>query len=506
MPRKATPRRSPARGSAAPLQIPRRKPLAARVGVFGVGHHTYWNQFPGLLDEMHRKQRHLVARLERLGVKVVDFGLVDQAEGAYALLPRMQAAGLDLVFCDMVTYATSSTWGAIVRNLQTPIVLVALQPMAAMDYARGSTYMQLCNDDVCSVPEFTGVAVRMGRPAPPLILGMMENDPVAEAELAEWCQLARVLHDLRGARIGHMGHVLEAMLDMHTDPTAVTAAMGCHVVQAEAEEVLRQFRRIPAGDADVAAKRALILAFFDTPEPKSDPVTTRLTEEDLDMAARAAVALDRFIEERNLDGLAYYYEGEPDSELRRLVSSFIVGNSLLTAAGFPMCGEYDIKTCLAMLIMDRLEIGGSFAEFHPVDFVRGTVLVGHDGPHHLNVAQGKPVLRSLKKYHGKPGSGASVEFGLKTGPITMLSISVNGEGRFKFVIAEGQSLAGPIPPTGNTNTHGQFAPDVRTFLRRWVAQGPTHHFALGIGHRAATLKKLADILGIESVIVTPHEE
>lgn len=487
-----------------PLQIPRRKPLAARVGVFGVGHHTYWHQFPGLLDEMRRKQRHLVERLERLGVEVVDFGLVDQAEGAYALLPRMQAADLDLVFCDMVTYATSSTWGAIVRNLQTPIVLVALQPMAAMDYARGSTYMQLCNDDFCSVPEFTGVAVRLGRPAPPLVLGMMENDPQAEAELAEWCQVARVLHDLRRARIGHMGHVLEAMLDMHTDPTAVTRAFGCHVVQAEADEVLRHFRAVAPDAAEVAAKRELILSFFDTPDPGSDPVAARLTDDDLVMAARAAVALDRFIADRKLDGLAYYYEGEPDSDLRRLVSSFIVGNSLLTAAGFPMCGEYDIKTCLAMLIMDRLEIGGSFAEFHPVDFVRGTVLVGHDGPHHLNIAQGKPVLRSLKKYHGKPGSGASVEFSLKTGPITMLSIGVTGEGRFKFVIAEGESLAGPIPPTGNTNTHGLFAPDVRTFLRRWVAEGPTHHFALGIGHRAATLARLAEILGVEYAIVTPH--
>lgn len=487
-----------------PLQIPRRKPLAARVGVFGVGHHTYWHQFPGLLDEMRRKQRHLVERLERLGVEVVDFGLVDQAEGAYALLPRMQAADLDLVFCDMVTYATSSTWGAIVRNLQTPIVLVALQPMAAMDYARGSTYMQLCNDDFCSVPEFTGVAVRLGRPAPPLVLGMMENDPQAEAELAEWCQVARVLHDLRRARIGHMGHVLEAMLDMHTDPTAVTRTFGCHVVQAEADEVLRHFRAVAPDDAEVAAKRELILSFFDTPDPGSDPVAARLTDDDLVMAARAAVALDRFIADRKLDGLAYYYEGEPDSDLRRLVSSFIVGNSLLTAAGFPMCGEYDIKTCLAMLIMDRLEIGGSFAEFHPVDFVRGTVLVGHDGPHHLNIAQGKPVLRSLKKYHGKPGSGASVEFSLKTGPITMLSIGVTGEGRFKFVIAEGESLAGPIPPTGNTNTHGLFAPDVRTFLRRWVAEGPTHHFALGIGHRAATLARLAEILGVEYAIVTPH--
>jgi len=167
-----------------------------------------------------------------------------------------------------------------------------------------------------------------------------------------------------------------------------------------------------------------------------------------------------------------------------------------------MCGEHDLRTCLAMLIMDRLEIGGSFAEFHPIDFERDSVLVGHDGPHHLNIAEGKPVLRSLRKYHGKPGSGASVEFRLKEGPITMLSIGVTATGRHKFVIAEGESVRGPIPPTGNTNTHGKFRPDVRTFLKRWAAEGPTHHFALGLGRHAETLRKIAEVLGVEAAVVT----
>ena len=216
------------------------------------------------------------------------------------------------------------------------------------------------------------------------------------------------------------------------------------------------------------------------------------------MAARVAVALERFVDEYELDGLAYYYEGEPDSPMRQLVTNLTVGNSLLTAAGFPMCGESDLKTCVAMLIEDRLDIGGSFAEFHPIDFKEGFALVGHDGPHHLNIADGKPVLRSLTKYHGKPGSGASVEFRIKEGPITMLGIGMTGENRFKFVIAEGKSVRGPIPPTGNTNTRGFFEPDMKTFLKRWVAEGPTHHFALGIGHHGESLEKIGQILKLDT--------
>ena len=166
-----------------------------------------------------------------------------------------------------------------------------------------------------------------------------------------------------------------------------------------------------------------------------------------------------------------------------------------------MCGEYDIKTCVAMLIMDRLGIGGSFAEFHPFDFQEDFILVGHDGPHHLAIAEGKPILRSLKKYHGKPGNGASVEFKIKEGPITMLGITQTANGKFKFVIGEGESKAGPIPPTGNTNTRGFFEPTTKQFIKKWVMEGPTHHYALGIGHRADTIAKIAEILGIEYVIV-----
>ena len=483
------------------MKISRRKPLTARAGLMGVGLDTYWEQFPGLLDELMKKMGILERKLSARQVEVISFGMVDNARRAFETLPAIKAADLDILFVDMLTYATSATFGAIVRDMNIPVVLVALQPLQALDYAHATTYMQLCNDDLCSVPEFTGVAIRMGKTPPPLVLGMLEGDAAADARLDEWCRVAHVLHDLRRARIGHLGHVLEAMLDMQTDPTAVTAQFGCHVVQCEADQMMPIYRSIDPAGEEVAAMKKRILDFFDTPDPVSDPLTCKLTDADLETAAVVAVTLEKYIAEKSLDGLAYYYEGEPGSPVRKLVTNFIVGNSLLTSAGFPMCGEFDIKTCLAMLIMDRLEIGGSFAEFHPVDFTNDTVLVGHDGPHHLNIADRRPVIRSLKKYHGKPGSGAGVEFNIKTGPITMLSIGVKADGKFKFIIAEGESVAGPIPPTGNTNTHGRFQPDVRTFLERWVAEGPTHHFALGIGHHAETIRKVADALGIEAVVI-----
>lgn len=483
-----------------PKQIERLKPLFARAGLLAIGHHVYWSQFDGLLDEMTRKRQHVQSLIESEDVEVADFGMIDQAQAAYDAVPKIKAADIDVLFVDMATYGTSSTFGILCREIQVPIVLVAIQPLSAMDYPNGTTFMQLCNDDFCSVPEFTGVAIRFGRRPPPVILGHEKNDPIVDAEMASWCGIAKVLRSLRTARIGLMGHVLESMLDMHTDPTAITAAFGSHVVVVEPGDVYKHFQNCPASAVEMW--KARILEFFDTPDPQSDPLTEKLTERDLETAAKAAVALEALIAEKQLDGFAYYYEGEPESELRTLVTNFIVGNSLLTGAGFPMCGEFDLKTCVAMMIMDRLGIGGSFAEFHPVDFKLDSVLVGHDGPHHINIAANRPVIRSLKKYHGKPGAGAGVEFQIKEGPITMLSIGQTASGKFKFVIAEGESDRRPIPPTGNTNTHGVFKPDVRTFLKRWVAEGPTHHFALGIGHHASELIEIAQILDIEYALVT----
>ncbi len=484
------------------MTIERRRPLRARVGVLGVGHHTYWSQFEGLREVMLGKIDTFKGKLEGACVDVWDFGLVDDSKAAYTALDAIKMADLDLLFIDMVTYATSATFAPLIQALSIPIVLVVLQPLKAMDYARGTTFMQLCNDDFCSVPEFCSVAVRMGKKTPPLVIGLREGDAEADEEIRSWCRIAHVLHDLKRARIGLMGHVLECMYDMHVDPSLVTRSFGCHVVQIEPEDIYKYYARI--GEADIAPMRARILSFFDTPDPVSDSLTSTLLESDLKVAARAAVALDRAIDELDLTGLAYYYEGEAGSDLRTMVTNFIVGNSLLTAAGFPMCGEFDLKTCVGMLIMDRLEIGGSFAEFHPMDFNTGSILVGHDGPHHLNIADRKPVLRSLSKYHGKPGSGAGVEFKIKEGPLTMLSVTVNASGMLKFVIAEGESLQGAIPPTGNTNTHGYFKPDVKTFLKRWTAEGPTHHFALGIGHHGDELEKLARVLGIDCARI-PNE-
>ena len=286
---------------------------------------------------------------------------------------------------------------------------------------------------------------------------------------------------------------------MHTDPTACTAAFGSHVKMLEMCELARLSEAVT--DDEIKEQIKEITDIFEICDPSLDPLTDFVHEEDLAYSAKLAAALKRLVYDNKLTALAYYYKSEPQNPYEQLAANLIIGNTLLTSSGIPLAGEADLKTAAAMLIMKNIGGGGSFAEIHPFDTSDNVVHIGHDGPHNTAIAEGKPRLRKLKKYHGKSGSGIGVEFSLKAGPITMLSIGVNRNGKFRMVAAEGTSIAGEIPQTGNTNTRASFGDNVCKFLEHWCEAGPTHHFALGVGHHMGTLRKFARISGIELVEV-----
>jgi L-arabinose isomerase len=289
------------------------------------------------------------------------------------------------------------------------------------------------------------------------------------------------------------------MLDMYSDFTQVHAQTGAHVEVLEIDDLVA---RVEGADADAVRRKGdEIRATFDLADAGVDPIAAEITPEVFDWSARVAVGLDRLVEDFELDGLTYYYRGVDGNAAERVTSGLIVGNSLLTARGIPAAGEGDLKTNIAMLLLDRLGAGGSYTEFYALDFEEGFVLMGHDGPGHLAIAEGRPVARALKLYHGKAGAGLSIEMKVRLGPVTILGVTQTADGNLKLIAAEGESIPGPTFQIGNTNSRIRFASGPTAFFDAWCAEGPTHHVALGVEHQLSRIRKAADLLGVELAVV-----
>jgi L-arabinose isomerase len=470
----------------------------ARVGIFGIGLAAYWPQFDGLHERLEGYQRGIETRLAEIGADVVSAGLVDTPQAARRAGTELAAARVDLVLLYTATYATSSQVLPVVQAAGAPVVVLNLQPTRTLDYAAMTTGEWLANCSACCVPEIAGAFTRARIPYRTVTGTLLDGDPAWDV-LRQWLDAASAVRSLRSARIGFLGHTYPGMLDMYSDFTQVHAQTGAHVEVLEIDDLVE---RVESADADAVARKGdEIRSTFDLADAGVDPIAAEITPEVFDWSARVAVGLDQLVGDFELDGLTYYYRGVGGNVAERVTAGLIVGNSLLTARGVPASGEGDLKTNIAMLLLDRLGAGGSYTEFYALDFEEGFVLMGHDGPGHLAIAEGRPVARALKLYHGKSGAGLSIEMKVRLGPVTILGLTQTAAGRLKLVAAEGESIPGPTFRIGNTNSRIRFSSGPTEFFDAWCAEGPTHHVALGVGHQLTGVRKIADLLGLELAVV-----
>lgn len=476
----------------------RKKRINAKVGVFGIGLAAYWPQFEGLEQRLKGYQKGVEKRMAAFGCDIVSAGLVDTAPGAREAGDLFAQHNVDLIICYVATYATSSQVLPAVQRRKAPVLILNLQPAAQLDYPNVTTGEWLANCCACCVPEISCAFARAGIQFN-VVSGMLENDDRAWGEIRDWCMAAGVMRSLHYARIGFLGHTYPGMLDMYSDFTMHSAQLGSHIEVLEIDDLAKRVASVT--EKEIKAKTQEAKDVFDFADPGKDPIAKKIEPEDMEWAARVAVGLDKLAADFDLDGLTYYYRGLDGNESERLGAGLILGNSLLTARGIPASGEGDLKTCVAMMIMDRFEAGGSYTEFYAMDFVDNFILMGHDGPGHIAISDARPTLRGLGLYHGKRGFGVSVEFSVRRGPITILGMTQTIDGRLKMLGAGGECIPGPTMRIGNTNSRLKFALDPATFMNRWCEQGPTHHCALGIDDQLPRLEKLSRLMGLELITV-----
>ena len=487
--------KTPLPGCFPPINCYNHSMKTCRIGLFGVGLETYWPQFRGLKMRLESYLGEVAKKLARPGIEIVNLGLIDSPAKAFEGGHRFRREDVDVIFIHVTTYALSATVLPVVQRAKVPVVVLNLSPEAAIDYAKfnrlkdrtamTAKWLESCS--ACALPEIANVFRRARIPFHQ-ITGMLHDDPVCWGEVSDWIEAVKVARVMFHNRLGLMGHYYGGMLDVASDLTQHCATFGGHMEIIEVDELAQMRRGVSA--RQIAGR---INQFYETFDVGTDCV-----RDELERAARTSVALDRLVEKHDLGSLAYYYLGTGNAENEETISSIILGNSLLTARGIPVAGEYEVKNAQAMKIMDAFGAGGSFTEYYAMDFKDDVVLMGHDGPGHFGIAEGKTKVRPLVVYHGKVGRGLSVEMSVKHGPVTLLSVVQTAEGTLAFLTAEAESVPGPILQIGNTNSRYRFSIGAREFVNQWNARGPAHHCAVGLGHIAGKIQKLGQLLGIDT--------
>jgi len=487
-----------------------------RIGLYSAGLNTYWAQFDGLRERLEFYNSFIAGRLGEYG-DVFNFGLMDSEDAGKNAGEYFNSNNVDIIFAHSATYFTSSYVLPVHQICKAPVVWLNLQPAARMNYAKTGTGEWLAHCVGCPVPEVSNAFERAGIPFRVVngLLGLEDTPAISVAdevtanmpqakrawdEIAQWARAAQVKRSMQGARFGFLGNNYSGMLDMYSDMTMLQAQLGLHIEILEMCDLDAELKRV--SDDDIAEKRRQVEEFFvisgDSP---SDPIARKPSDEQLEWACKVAAAQQKLVSARRLDALSYYYHGADDNHYERLQGGFIVGHSLLTANGVPCAGEGDLKTNVAMKICDILGTGGSFTEIVAMDYLSNTMLLGHDGPFHIRISDGKPTLRGMGVFHGKRGSGVSVEANVISGPVTTLGLTQTGNGRLRLIASEGMAVKNPILAIGNTQTHIDFGMPLDDYMTEWFAQAPTHHCAMSVGHNAELFRKAAELMNIEFVRV-----
>jgi L-arabinose isomerase len=453
-----------------------------RIGFLPTGHEIYWSQFEGLRERCLAMRDRFLAELAKCG-EVVAPDLVDTPERAAAAGELFRRQRVDLVIIFPLGYTTGMVMVPAVHSLSVPLRLLNAHVDSGYDYRQADTAEYLYHEGPCCVPEYAGTLVQLGKRFR-VCTGYLGQERLW-AELRADCLGAACARAFRELNLGLIGCTYTNMTDMPVDEHRILRATGRLLCRPEVEEVAEAFQRVTESQLDRMYRE--FREMYD--------VDATVTNEHLRFSAQAAVAYDEVIRRHDISAFGYYWWGEKEW-ITQLRAQSTLAVSRLAALGRPGVTEGDVKTAMAMKIFDLMGAAGMFVEFFAFDLRQEFLLLGHDGPANINMAEGRPRLQHLAVHHGKTGHGLGIDFQVGSGPVTLLNLSQFGAGdTFKLIYTVGEVIPGDVLSIGNPNCRVRVPRPIPEFFDAWCQQGPCHHLALGLGDRTREVEAFAEAMG-----------
>lgn len=329
------------------------------------------------------------------------------------------------------------------------------------------------------------------------VFGHIEND-AAIAEIVQYARAAGCVKNLKGKKIGLLPHRSAGvpMYDTFPDETRMMGQTGIKIVFLYINELLEGMKKVKDSETDNLIKE--LYKICDVVEP---------TEEEIALAARQAVALERLVQKREVDALAIdMFPG-----LTPICGMIpCVGMARLIDKGIVVATEGDLSVSVAGLIIK--ELCGKpvhFFENLMFDEEKNWVLGGHEGGSAgFSMAKRgtRPKLRNTQyinfgKVPGAPFNGVLPEFITDPGPVNLLTL-FRCEGGYEFRLARGESV--DTHPRDVHFEHTVFKPNVslKNYFSRIAEAGTCHHFALVHADISGEIEKVAEILNMKLEYLT----
>ena len=460
--------------------------VTPRIGLLPTGLQIYWEQYPRLRERGLAMYDQLVAGLSEFG-EVFSPGLVDNDERAAEAAKYLKDQDVDILLIFPFGYTTGAMITPTIRALDVPIRLINGHVDSSYDYKNADTEEYLYHEGPCCIPEYSAAMVSQGKKFQ-VITGYFAQKEFWD-EIRHCCLGAAAASAFTKCRFGVIGSTYTNMCDMPTDEHRILKITGRLICRPEVEEVEEAYKTVTDEELEAMYK-----------EFRNDyRVDASVTNEHMRESAKIAVAFDKIIKKYGIDAFGFYWWGQkPYMVELRAQSALAV--SRLAAMDIPGVTEGDIKTAMAMKILNYFGGGGLFMEFFSCDFDENFIMVGHDGPSNVSVASDKPILQNLTVHHGKTGEGLGIDFDMRKGPCTLLNLTQFGTDKtYKLIYTVGEVIPGDILNIGNPNCRVRLQKPIPQFFNEWCVQGPGHHSALGVGDFSKEIEMFAEKMGFDCV-------